>query len=63
MASLNLQSTYKMNSGYEIPVLGFGVRILPIPCCVLCQRDSLLAHADINGELQVYQTSVLTPLP
>lgn len=26
-SKLNLQSTYKMNSGYEIPVLGFGVRI------------------------------------
>ncbi|OJD27469.1 hypothetical protein ACJ73_01142 [Blastomyces percursus] len=25
MAPLKLQSTYKMNSGYEIPVLGFGI--------------------------------------
>lgn len=25
MASLSLQSTYKLVSGYEIPVVGFGV--------------------------------------
>ncbi|EER43092.1 aldo/keto reductase [Histoplasma capsulatum H143] len=29
MAPLRLQSTYKMNSGYEIPVLGFGVYQTP----------------------------------
>ncbi|PGH17953.1 hypothetical protein AJ79_00852 [Helicocarpus griseus UAMH5409] len=29
MAPLNIQSTYKMNSGYEIPVLGFGVYQTP----------------------------------
>lgn len=28
-SNLNLQSTYKMNSGYEIPVLGFGVYQTP----------------------------------
>lgn len=27
MAPLTLQSTYKMVSGYEIPIIGFGVGI------------------------------------
>jgi len=24
-SSLNIKSTYKMNSGYEMPILGYGV--------------------------------------
>jgi hypothetical protein len=27
----DINSTYKMNSGYEIPVLGYGVRFLILP--------------------------------
>lgn len=30
MSSLTLQSTYKLVSGYEIPVVGFGVSMHPI---------------------------------
>lgn len=30
MAPLSLQSTYKLVSGYEIPVVGFGVSILTL---------------------------------
>jgi hypothetical protein len=29
MAGLSLQSTYKLVSGYEIPVVGFGVSYYP----------------------------------
>ena len=31
MANLNINSKYKMLSGYEIPVLGYGVSIYPPP--------------------------------
>lgn len=27
--SLSLRSTYRMNSGYEIPILGYGVYMIP----------------------------------
>lgn len=27
MAPLSLETTYKMNSGYEIPIVGYGVSI------------------------------------
>ena len=37
MAKLDLQSKYKMLSGYEIPVLGYGVssQIQRVPCAQL----------------------------
>ncbi len=31
MAALSIQSKFKLNSGYEIPLLGFGVRCAAIP--------------------------------
>ena len=43
MAPRNLQSKYKMNSGHEIPALGYGVRVpLPISLLVayLCRNRS-----------------------
>ncbi|RDW87246.1 hypothetical protein BP5796_02940 [Coleophoma crateriformis] len=40
MANLNLQSKYKMKSGYEIPVLGYGVWQTPNDVCEAVVKES-----------------------
>jgi hypothetical protein len=44
---LDINTTYKMKSGYEIPVLGYGVRASPHPlfiCGVVHTGDSVVFH-------------------
>jgi hypothetical protein len=43
MAPISLQSTYKLVSGYEIPVVGFGVSILALGV-LTCMTDTYLGN-------------------
>jgi len=44
MAKLNINSKYRMNSGYEIPVLGYGVYQTPAP-----EAEEVVLHALKTG--------------
>lgn len=48
--SLSLRSTYRMNSGYEIPILGYGVYMIPAS-----QTEKSTLEALKTGYRHVYQ--------
>ena len=51
MANLNINSNYKMLSGYEIPVLGYGV-----------SRYFFILFALAMAEIGIYKTGLLEAL-
>ncbi|OJZ90753.1 hypothetical protein ASPFODRAFT_435059 [Aspergillus luchuensis CBS 106.47] len=58
--SLSLQSTKKMVSGYEIPVLGYGVSILH-PSCLVYLRVMVSTNVCIILYRSIKRASILTP--
>lgn len=63
MAPLTINSTLKLRSGYDIPVLGFGVSLVP-PQEPPCDKLTLSGLANVNTPLNPHPTNPhqLTPI-